>query len=53
MPRTRHHDAAVGPLTRYGRRTEEIDDMIVAAYVGGVSTRKVGGVAAAMAAQLA
>ena len=48
VPRTRHHGAAMGPLTRYTRRTEEIDDMIVAAYVGGVSTRKVGGVTKAL-----
>lgn len=48
VPRTRHHGAATGPLTRYARRTEEIDDMIVAAYVSGVSTRKVGGVTRAL-----
>ena len=48
IPRTREHGAAIGPLTRYARRTDEIDDMIVASYVSGVSTRKMGTVTTAL-----
>ena len=39
MPRTREHGSPVDVVGRYRRRTESLDDAIVAAYVGGVSTR--------------
>ncbi len=40
VPRSREHGAAVATLGRYKRRVGQIDDAIVAAYVSGVSTRK-------------
>jgi len=39
VPRSREHGATGEVLGRYRRRTEEIDDMVAAAYVHGVSTR--------------
>ena len=40
VPRSREHGAATATLGRYKRRVEALDDTIVAAYVSGVSTRK-------------
>lgn len=40
VPRTRETGSAGGVLGRYQRRTDEIDNAILAAYVEGVSTRK-------------
>ncbi|MBZ4421103.1 transposase [Myxococcus sp. RHST-1-4] len=42
VPRTRHGGSAGAVLERYKRRTEEVDEAITAAYVQGVSTRKMG-----------
>ncbi|WP_426749971.1 IS256 family transposase [Myxococcus sp. Y35] len=48
VPRTRGRGGAGAVLGRYRRRTEEVDDAITAAYVQGVSTRKMGKVTAAL-----
>jgi transposase-like protein len=39
VPRTRNHGSPTDVLGRYQRRTAEVDDAIVSAYVNGVSTR--------------
>lgn len=48
VPRSRENGAATGTLGRYQRRAGEIDDAITAAYVNGVSTRKMGRVTEAL-----
>jgi len=48
VPRSREHGSSVDVMGRYRRRTEEVDDMIVEAYVGGVSQRKMGEVTEAL-----
>jgi transposase-like protein len=48
VPRAREGASAGGVLGRYKRRTAEIDDAITAAYVHGVSTRKMGEVTEAL-----
>jgi transposase-like protein len=39
VPRSRGSGSPLGSIGRYKRRVEAVDDAIVAAYVGGVSTR--------------
>ena len=41
VPRTRHY-SAVGALVAYARREKSVDRLILAAFVLGLSTRKVG-----------
>jgi transposase-like protein len=41
VPRTRHY-SAVGALSAYARREQSVDRLILAAFVLGLSTRKVG-----------
>jgi transposase-like protein len=48
VPRSREHGSPADVIGRYHRRTEELDDMIVEAYVGGVSQRKMGDVTEAL-----
>ena len=49
VPRTRNNGSAAGHvLDRYQRRSEEIDEAIVSAYVNGVSTRSMGEVTKAL-----
>ena len=48
VPRSREHGSPADIMGRYRRRTEELDDMIVEAYVGGVSQRKMGEVTGAL-----
>lgn len=48
VPRSRDHGAATATLGRYKRRVDNIDDAIVAAYIGGVSTRKMANVTEAL-----
>jgi len=48
VPRSREGGSAGEVLGRYKRRTGEIDDAITAAYVHGVSTRKMGEVTEAL-----
>jgi putative transposase len=48
VPRTRESGSAGAVLGRYQRRTQEVDDAIVTAYVHGVSTRKVSKVTEAL-----
>jgi putative transposase len=48
VPRTRHSGSAIGVVGRYQRRVAEIDEGIIAAYVNGVSTRKMGAVTEAL-----
>ena len=48
VPRAREGGSAGEVLGRYRRRTAEIDDAITAAYVHGVSTRKMGAVTEAL-----
>jgi transposase-like protein len=48
VPRTRESGSAGAVLGRYGRRSEEIDDAIKAAYVHGVSTRNMKNVTEAL-----
>jgi transposase-like protein len=48
VPRTRENGSASPVLGRYGRRSEEIDDAVTAAYVHGVSTRNMGKVTEAL-----
>ena len=48
VPRSREHGAATATLGRYKRRVDHIDDAIVAAYVSGVSTRKMAHVTEAL-----
>jgi transposase-like protein len=46
--RTRAGGAATAPLGRYARRQAEVDAAVTQAYVGGVSTRDMGGVTEAL-----
>src|SRR5687768_3770449 len=48
VPRTRENGAPVDVLGRYQRRQDDIDAAITEAYVGGVSTRKMGDVTEAL-----
>lgn len=48
VPRSRESGAATATLGRYQRRVDEIDDGITAAYVNGVSTRKMAQVTKAL-----
>jgi len=48
VPRTRDSGSPVDVLGRYQRRQDEIDAAITEAYVGGVSTRKMGEVTEAL-----
>lgn len=48
VPRSREHGSAADVLGRYQRRSEEIDDAMTAAYVNGVSTRKMSAVTEAL-----
>ncbi len=48
VPRSRENGSPAGVMGRYRRRTEELDDMIVEAYVSGVSQRKMGDVTEAL-----
>ena len=48
MPRTREGGAPVDVLGRYRRRSAELDDAIVSAYVHGASTRDVGQITEAL-----
>ncbi len=48
VPRSRESGSAGAILGRYERRSPEIDDMITTAYVGGISTRKMGKVTRAL-----
>ena len=48
VPRSREHGSAAEVLGRYQRRSDEIDSAMTAAYVGGVSTRKMGRVTEAL-----
>ena len=48
VPRTRENGSPVDVLGRYRRRSAELDDGIVAAYVSGASTRDVGGITEAL-----
>lgn len=48
VPRTRNHGSPTDVLGRYQRRTAEVDDAIVSAYVNGVSTRGMGEVTEAL-----
>jgi len=48
VPRSRENGSAGSVIGRYKRRTEELDDAIVAAYVNGVSTRKMGRITEAL-----
>jgi len=49
MPRARKAGAPVGVIGAYKRRSAEVDEAIVSAYVKGVSTRGVGSVVEALA----
>ena len=51
VPRTRGSGSAADVLGRYQRRMPEVDEAIVAAYVNGVSTRKMGKVTGALAGE--
>ncbi len=48
VPRTRENGSAVDVIGRYRRRSAEIDDGIVAAYVRGASTRDIGEITEAL-----
>lgn len=48
VPRTRHNGSPVEVFGRYKRRMDDVDDMICAAYVRGVSTRGMAEVAEAL-----
>jgi transposase-like protein len=48
VPRTRENGSPVDVLGRYRRRSAELDEGIVAAYVSGASTRDVGGITEAL-----
>lgn len=48
VPRTRESGSAADVLGRYKRRMPEIDEAIVASYVNGVSTRKMGTITEAL-----
>lgn len=48
VPRTRKSGSAAGVIGRYQRRTDEVDEAIVASYVNGISTRKMSKVTEAL-----
>ena len=48
VPRSREHGSPADVMGRYRRRSEDLDDMIVEAYVSGVSQRKMGEVTEAL-----
>jgi len=48
VPRSREHGSAGDVLGRYQRRSDEIDNAMVAAYVNGISTRKMSSVTEAL-----
>jgi transposase-like protein len=48
VPRTRENGSAVDVLGRYRRRSPEIDEGIVTAYVSGASTRDIGSITEAL-----
>lgn len=48
VPRTRENGSAADVLGRYRRRSADIDEGILAAYVSGASTRDVGGITEAL-----
>jgi transposase-like protein len=48
VPRSRENGSPADVMGRYRRRTEELDEMIVEAYVSGVSQRKMGDVTEAL-----
>ena len=48
VPRTRKSGSASDVIGRYQRRTDEVDEAIVASYVNGVSTRKMSKVTEAL-----
>lgn len=48
VPRSRESGAATDTMGRYRRRSQELDDMIVEAYVGGISQRQMGNVTEAL-----
>jgi len=48
VPRTRENGSAVDVLGRYHRRSPEIDEGIVTAYVSGASTRDIGSITEAL-----
>ena len=48
VPRTRQNGSAVDVIGRYRRRSAEIDEGIVAAYVSGASTRDIGEITRAL-----
>jgi len=48
VPRSREQGAPTEVLGRYRRRTEEVDEMIAEAYVGGISQRRMGEVTEAL-----
>lgn len=48
VPRTRENGSPVDVVGRYRRRMDNVDEAIVAAYVQGVSTRKMGKVTTAL-----
>jgi putative transposase len=48
VPRSRKNGSAGAVLGRYQRRTDEVDEAIVASYVNGVSTRKISKVTEAL-----
>lgn len=51
VPRSRKNGSAGAVLGRYQRRTDEVDEAIVASYVNGISTRKMGKVTEALMGQ--
>ena len=48
VPRSREQGSPAGVIGRYQRRTAELDEMMVEAYVSGVSQRKMGDVTQAL-----
>ena len=48
VPRSREKGSPADVVGRYRRRSEELDDMIVEAYVGGISQRQMGQVTEAL-----
>ena len=48
VPRSREQGAPTEVIGRYRRRTEEVDELIAEAYVGGISQRRMGEVTGAL-----
>ena len=48
MPRSRDNGSPADVIGRYQRRSPELDEMMVEAYVSGVSQRKMGDVTEAL-----